>query len=92
MHLSGFNGMHTIHKQCTRMSSSSEYTLSFKHGLFCDTEMHKMGAAAELGLVTTPEEFIPRAGAVNLHTYVFGRSVNFAEVLIPLETFLLHLF
>lgn len=54
--------------------------------------MHKMGAAAELGLVTTPEEFIPRAGAVNLHTYVFGRSVNFAEVLIPLETFLLHLF
>lgn len=54
--------------------------------------MHKMGAAAELGLVTTPEEFIPRAGAVNLHTYVFGRSVNFAEVLIPLETILLHLF
>lgn len=54
--------------------------------------MHKMGAAAELGLVTTPEEFIPRAGAVNLNTYVFGRSVNFAEVLIQLETFLLHLF
>lgn len=54
--------------------------------------MYKMGAAAELGLVTTPEEFIPRAGAVNLHTYVFGRSVNFAEVLIQLETFLLHLF
>lgn len=50
--------------------------------------MYKMGAAAELGLVTTPEEFIPRAGAVNLHTYVFGRSVNFAEVLIPLETLL----
>lgn len=46
-----------------------------------------MGAAAELGLVTTPEEFIPRAGAVNLNTYVFGRSVNFAEVLIPLDIF-----
>lgn len=42
-----------------------------------------MGAAAELGLVTTPEEFIPRAGAVHLNTHVFGRSVNFVEVIIP---------
>ncbi|XP_062587564.1 vitellogenin-2-like isoform X2 [Saccostrea cucullata] len=40
----------------------------------------KLGAAAELGLITSPEEFIPRAGAIHLNTHVLGSSVNFMEI------------
>lgn len=39
-----------------------------------------MGAAVDLGLITSPEEFIPRAGAVHLNTHVLGSSINLAEV------------
>ncbi|XP_061168026.1 vitellogenin-1-like [Saccostrea echinata] len=40
----------------------------------------KLGAAAELGFITSPEEFIPRAGAVHLNTHVLGSSINFMEI------------
>lgn len=69
-----------------------EYMLLFKYGLFCDIEMYKMGVVVEFGFVIIMEEFILCVGVVNFYIYVFGCFVNFVEVLILLEIFLLYLF
>lgn len=54
--------------------------------------MYKMGVVVEFGFVIILEEFILCVGVVNFYIYVFGCFVNFVEVLILLEIFLLYLF
>lgn len=84
VHFSGYDGIHFSSK--ILINFQSDITCTMYKLMYCNIncvwvlDRIKMGAAAELGLVTSPEEFIPRAGAVHLNTHVFGNSVNFAEV------------
>ena len=40
----------------------------------------KMGGALEMGYISSPEEFIPRSGAVHGNMHILGYSTNVMEV------------
>jgi hypothetical protein len=40
----------------------------------------KMGGALEMGYVSSPEEFIPRSGAVHGNMHILGYSTNVMEL------------
>lgn len=45
------------------------------------SERTKMGGAFEMGYVSSPNEFIPRSGAVHANVHVLGYSSNIMEVI-----------